>query len=105
MRARQLQTESISGEDPLAFEQLYYGMASRLEPDGQGRVVLPERQLALVDIGDEITLAGASTRIDIWKTAEYREFVQTSFENRWPDLQRFMRKTLEQQAHRQAGEP
>ncbi len=96
LRAKQLRTEAISGEDSLAFEQLYYSLASRLEMDKQGRVVLPERQLSLVDIGKEVTLAGASTRIDVWSTAEYREFLRSSFASRWPDLQKFMRSTLEQ---------
>jgi MraZ protein len=97
-RANQLRTEQISGEDSLAFEQLYYSLASRLEMDKQGRVVLPERQLALVNLGKEITLAGASTRVDIWATREYQEFVQSSFATQWPDLQKFMRQTLERRA-------
>ena len=95
-RARQLGTDEISGEDSLAFEQLYYSLASKLEMDKQGRVVLPERQLSLVDLGKEITLTGAATRVDIWATTEYQEFLQTSFNTRWPDLQKFMRQTLEQ---------
>ncbi len=102
-RAEQLQTEQISGEDSLAFEQLYYSLASRLEMDKQGRVVLPERQLALVDLGKEITLAGANTRVDIWPTAAYQEFVQSSFATRWQDLQKFMRQTLGQRAGAASG--
>jgi len=93
-RAEQLRTEEIYGEDPLAFEQLYFSLASRLEVDKQGRVVLPERQLSLVNLGKEITLAGASTRIDMWKTSEYAEFLKDAFASRWGDLQRFMRQTL-----------
>ena len=51
-----------------------------------------------VELGREITLAGASTRIDVWKTAEYAEFLKTSFASRWSDLQKFMRQTLEERA-------
>ena len=101
LRAEQLRTDQISGEDSLAFEQLYYSLASRLEMDKQGRVVLPERQLSLVNLGKEITLAGASTRIDIWQTAEYSEFLRTAFATRWSDLQKFMRQTLERRAESQ----
>jgi len=93
-RAEQLRTETIDGEDSLEFEQLYYSLASRLEADKQGRVVLPERQLSLVKLGKEITLAGAHTRIDIWNTPEYSEFLKASFDNRWDKLQKFMRHTL-----------
>jgi MraZ protein len=93
-RAEQMRTEEIYGDDPLAFEQLYYSLASRLEMDKQGRVVLPERQLSLVNLGKEITLAGANTRIDIWRTDEYASFLKESFASRWGDLQKFMRQTL-----------
>jgi MraZ protein len=93
-RAKQLRTEEIAGADPLAFEQLYYSLASRLEMDKQGRVVLQERLLNRVELGREVTLAGAHTRIDVWNTAEYTEFVNSSFEAQWPELQKFMRQTL-----------
>jgi len=97
-RAEQLRTERISGEDSLAFEQMYYSLASKLEMDKQGRLVLPERQLSLVTLGKEIILAGANIRIDLWAKNEYQEFVQTSFATRWTDLQKFMRQALERGA-------
>lgn len=101
--AERLRTDEISGEDSLAFEQMYYSLASRLETDKQGRVVLPERQLSLVNLGNQITLAGANTRIDVWSTSEYREFLRTSFATRWPDLQKFMRQTLGRRANGPSG--
>lgn len=92
-RAEQLRTEQISGEDSLAFEQMYFSLASKLEMDKQGRVVLPERQLALVNLGEEIVLAGANTRIDIWAKKDYEQFIQSSFVARWGALQKFMRQS------------
>jgi MraZ protein len=100
--AEQLRTEQVSGDDSLEFEQLYYSLASRLEMDKQGRVVLPERQLALVQLGKDITLAGASTRIDIWATPEYREFMQNSYRDKWGTLHKFIRQTLERRADSEA---
>ena len=97
LRAERLGADRISGEDPLIYEQLYYSLASRLEMDKQGRVVLPERQIALVNLGKEITLTGANTRIDIWPTAAYRAFVQTEFASKWTALQRFARQKLEEE--------
>jgi MraZ protein len=93
-RAEQLRTEEISSDDALAFEQLYYSVASRLELDKQGRVVLSPRLLALVELGERVTLAGANTRIDLWATAEYDAFLRDAFASRWQDLQAFMRQTL-----------
>lgn len=103
VRAEQLRTEQISGEDSLAFEQLYYSLASRLEMDKQGRVVLPERQLSLVDLGDEVILAGANTRIDVWSKPDYQEFARKAFAERWTGLQKFMRETLAGRAGKDKG--
>jgi len=90
-RVKALRTGNIAGDESLAFEQVYYSLASRLEMDKQGRMVLPDRQTSMVNLGKEITLAGANDRIDIWRTAEYREFITGAFEKRWHQLQRFLR--------------
>lgn len=90
--AKQLPTEQLVGDDPVAFEQMYYSLASKLEMDKQGRVVLPERQLKVVNLGTEIVLAGANLRIDIWAKADYRKFVETAFATRWSSLQKYMRQ-------------
>jgi MraZ protein len=90
-RARALQEKRIAGDDSLAFEQVFYPSANRLEMDPQGRVVLPERQLAMVHLGKEITLAGANDRIDLWRTAEYEEFARVTYEHRWHELHKYWR--------------
>lgn len=90
-RVQALKTSRIAGDESLAFEQVYYSLASRLEMDKQGRMVLPERQLAMVSLGKAITLAGANDRIDVWRTSEYQEFVSANFEQRWHQLQKFLR--------------
>ncbi|MCK4659708.1 MAG: hypothetical protein KAV82_09335 [Phycisphaerae bacterium] len=90
-RVRALRTSHIAGDESLAFEQVFYSLVSRLEMDKQGRMVLPERQLAMVNLGKEITLAGANERIDLWRTSEYKEFIEANFEQRWHKLQRFLR--------------
>ena len=86
-----LRTGRITGDESLAFEQVFFSLVSRLEMDKQGRVVLPERQFSMVKLGKEITLAGANERIDVWRASEYKEFVTANFEQRWHQLQRFLR--------------
>lgn len=90
-RVKRLRTGGIAGDESLAFEQVFYSLVSRLEMDKQGRVVLPERQLSMVNLGKEVTLAGANDRIDVWRTSDYREFINQAFAQRWHQLQRFLR--------------
>lgn len=91
-RAEQLHTEGLTSEDALTFEQLYFSLASRLDMDKQGRVVLPDRLLSLVNLGKEITLTGAFRRIDLWSTKDYQEFVRSSYPARWTELQEAVRR-------------
>jgi len=57
-----------------------FSMASRLEPDKQGRVMIPERYLIDAKNRDpitqgtlsrEVTLVGANDRLEIWNRADY----------------------------------
>ena len=57
-----------------------FSMSSRLEPDKQGRVMIPERfmadsknrdPLAQALLSREVTLVGASDRIELWNRADY----------------------------------
>ena len=59
-------------QDQLAFDQLHFAMASRIEPDKQGRVVLPEKILKRVGITNrEVTLIGARDHLELWNRADW----------------------------------
>src|SRR5215204_5475128 len=45
-------------QDLLAFDQLHFALASRVEPDGQGRLLLPQKILKRAGIQKEVTLIG-----------------------------------------------
>jgi len=59
--------------------RLVFGTASYLEPDKQGRVIIPDRFLADAKnrdpftqaiLGREVTLLGASDRLELWNRAD-----------------------------------
>ena len=59
--------------------RLMFAMASRIEPDKQGRVVIPERFLrdhgagpfGQTLLGREVTLVGAGDRVELWDRADF----------------------------------
>lgn len=60
--------------------RLVFAMASRLEPDKQGRVIVPDRFMAdgknrdpftEAVLGREVTLVGANDRIELWNRADF----------------------------------
>ncbi len=71
---RRLSAEQRASLAPSAeravFEQVYYSMVTLLEPDGQGRVVLPKRHLDRVGIGRNVSLIGAVDHLEIWNRSE-----------------------------------
>ena len=76
----------IPAQDLLAFDQLHFAMASRIEPDKQGRVVLPEKTLKRVGINDrDVTLIGARDHLELWNRADW-EARRQELERRGPEI-------------------
>jgi len=64
-------SELTPSEDTLAFDRLMLGLASRVEWDKQGRVLLPDRALRRAGIGKEVTLVGARDHLEIWNRTDW----------------------------------
>jgi MraZ protein len=64
-------TELTPSEDTMAFDRMMLGLASRVEWDKQGRVLLPDRQLKRAGIGKDVTLVGARDHLELWNRADW----------------------------------
>jgi MraZ protein len=58
-------------QDLLAFDQLHFALASRIEPDGQGRLLLPQKILKRSGIQKEVTLIGVRDHLEVWNRADW----------------------------------
>lgn len=58
--------EIFPGDDELAFNHLWYGSATRVILDVQGRVLLPATILTRTGIDKEITLVGCGDHLEMW---------------------------------------
>lgn len=67
----QIQQELAPTEDALAFDQMHFAMASRLEWDKQGRVLIPEKTLKRTELGKEITLIGVRDHLELWNRGDW----------------------------------
>jgi len=65
--------------------RLVFAMASRLEPDKQGRVVIPDRFMADAKnrdpftesvLGREVTLVGANDRVELWNRQDLQHHLR-----------------------------
>jgi len=55
----------------LAYAQLKFALASRVEWDSQGRVVLPEKLLKRAELGKEVTLIGMQDHLELWNRSDW----------------------------------
>jgi len=63
--------EMIPGEDMHAFDQMVFGMASKLTWDKQGRIVVPDRIVRRAALGKEVTLVGVKDHLELWPRAAW----------------------------------
>jgi MraZ protein len=84
------------------FEKVFYAMATLLDLDKQGRMLLPQWILDRVAIGKQVTVTGARDHLVIWNRAEYAAFMKQNWD-RYPDL--LQRARLETALNRRNGGP
>jgi MraZ protein len=71
--------------DTLAYDRMNLGMASRIEWDKQGRVLLPDRVLKRAGVGKDVTLVGVRDHLELWQRSEW-EAERDALENRRAEL-------------------
>lgn len=76
----------IPHRDLLNYSQTFFSMATLLDVDKQGRVLLPERPLDRVGIGREVYITGAGDHLDLWNRSHYEKFIDENWD-RYAELQ------------------
>jgi MraZ protein len=79
IRAEVPPPEQLS-EDGHEWRQFEYSQSALLDPDGQGRILIPERLLKRAGIGREVTLIGVQDRMELWDRAAFDAFQ----DDKWP---------------------
>jgi MraZ protein len=64
----------------LDFYHMNFGMASRLEWDKQGRMLIPDKWLKENRLGKEVTLLGSLDHLELWNTSDWTTRRQTLLE-------------------------
>ncbi len=75
--------ELTPAEEALAFDQFNFALASRLEPDKQGRVLIPEKTLRRSGLEKEVTLIGVRDHLELWNRSDWDRRRQALEERRF----------------------
>lgn len=64
-----------AADDALAVERMNFGLASKVELDKQGRLLITDKIRKRCGLGSELTLVGVRDHIEIWNSASWDEYV------------------------------
>jgi MraZ protein len=57
-----------------AFVRLFFGKASSVTVDKQGRIPIAKRLIDYAELGKDVVLVGANTRLEIWDANKWNDY-------------------------------
>ena len=78
--------EPIADADALTYDEIVFPLASApLEPDKQGRILLPEKSLRRAGIGRHVMVVGVRDHLELWNKSDYEQFLSENL-TRFPEI-------------------
>ena len=62
-------------DESVAFERISFALASRVELDGQGRLLLNEKLRKRAGLKDNVTLLGVRDHIELWNSKDWEQYL------------------------------
>ncbi len=62
-------------DETVAFERMSFALASKVELDGQGRLLLNENLRKRAGLKDRITLVGVRDHIELWNSENWEQYL------------------------------
>jgi MraZ protein len=62
-------------DEAVAFERMSFALASRIELDSQGRLLLNENLRKRAGLKDRITLVGVRDHIELWNSENWEQYL------------------------------
>jgi len=67
--------EADAADEAVAFERMSFALASRVELDGQGRLLLNDKLRKRAGLKDHITLVGVRDHIELWNRENWEQYL------------------------------
>ena len=65
----------VAPDEAVAFERMTFALASKVELDGQGRLLLNERLRKRAGLKEKITLVGVRDHIELWNSENWEQYL------------------------------
>jgi MraZ protein len=67
--------ESTAADEVVAFERISFALASKVELDGQGRLLLNDKLRKRAGLKDRVTLVGVRDHIELWNSQDWERYL------------------------------
>jgi MraZ protein len=74
---RRLGSLDLLSRDDRVIQRYFFSAAAEVEPDKQGRIMVPARLIEHGKLGRDVVVAGVYDHLEIWDRAAWREQLQT----------------------------
>jgi MraZ protein len=78
LQENKFKTMSFTKQQSRTFNRLLFSSAVDVNPDKQGRILLPQYLKDFADIKKDVIIVGVSNRIEIWAKDLWRDFYANS---------------------------
>lgn len=68
------QLPTATDRNAAAFVRLFFGKATAVSVDKQGRVPISKRLIEFAGLSKDVVLVGANTRLEIWDSQKWNEY-------------------------------
>ena len=65
------QSDLTPAQEQLDFDHMNFALASKLEWDSQGRLLIPEKTLRRTELTRELTMIGSRDHLELWNRADW----------------------------------
>lgn len=85
-------------DEAVVFERMSFALASKVELDRQGRLLINERLRKRARLKDNLTLAGVRDHIEIWNTESWEKYVGDNMKQYHQQMMQARQSVLQKQA-------
>ena len=75
-RSEEIRRRPLSGQTARAYSRMFFGFAERMDLDGQGRMVIPQRLRAQAELEREVVVMGLFDHLEIWPARVWDRYEQ-----------------------------
>jgi MraZ protein len=66
---------STAPDEAVAFERISFALASKIELDAQGRILLSDKLRKRAGLKEDITLVGVRDHIELWNSDDWEQYL------------------------------